>query len=444
VVDFTKHLQKAEEAVRRRNYDLAVELYRQLLDLDADLGEARAGLRRALHERHKHQAAGKWLGAVRGALPLSRAHTLLKLKRYDAAARALEDYLLQNPVDVDANLSLGGALEAAGQLRSARAVYEFVAELDPRNAAGLRRAGAMLRATGEHARALEFYERALGVDPRDQEALKARKDLAAETALSATSLDRATHSRERLSDEAETRSLERSRRLQLSPEELREERERLERQFADSPRDPDLMLRLAEVHQKLDDPEAALDLAQRALDYRQGDFDLLSRVGDLRSKVLKRAFARADKAGDRAAAERLERELLEHELADYRRRVELRPGDGPLRLALARRLLRAGDPDGALVELQKAQGDPRLRREVPELKARSFLAKGFSELAAKEFQNALDGLPDTDERAKDILYNLGQLAERAGDPAGAKAHFSRVFEVDIGFRDVAAKMEALR
>ena len=43
-VDYSKHIQKAEEAARRRNYDFAIELYQQILEIDADIGEARAGL----------------------------------------------------------------------------------------------------------------------------------------------------------------------------------------------------------------------------------------------------------------------------------------------------------------------------------------------------------------------------------------------------------------
>ena len=52
-VDFTKQIQKAEEAARRRNYDFAVELYQQILEIDPDQGEARAGLRQALRRRHE-------------------------------------------------------------------------------------------------------------------------------------------------------------------------------------------------------------------------------------------------------------------------------------------------------------------------------------------------------------------------------------------------------
>src|SRR6185436_13300079 len=57
-LDFSKQIQKAEEALRRRNYDFAVELYRQLTDLDPDQGEARSGLRRALKKRVE-QEGGK-------------------------------------------------------------------------------------------------------------------------------------------------------------------------------------------------------------------------------------------------------------------------------------------------------------------------------------------------------------------------------------------------
>jgi tetratricopeptide (TPR) repeat protein len=444
VVDFSKHLQKADEAVRRRNYDFAVELYRQLLDLDPDQGEARAGLRQALKQRAGAKGGGKLLRGLKGAMPLSKAHGLLKLKRHDAAARALEDYLESNPLDVEANLLLGGALEASGHLNSARAVYEFVAEVDPRNAEGLKRAGAMLQATGDFARALEFFERALEVDPRDQDALKARKDLAAESALSTSGLDQATHSRERLADAAQTQELERGRRSHLSEEELREELARAEERFHEEPSDPDRMLALATIHERLKDPEAALDLVERALDYRRGDAQLTARAGDLRSSILRRRLAEAGRRGDEAEADRIEAELALHELEDYRRRVAARPGDGSLRLALAQRLVRSEDLDGALAELQQAQDDPRLRREVAELKGRCFQGKGFPDLAAREFERALEGLPQTDERAKEILYTLGLLAEDQGDREAARGFYARVFEVDIGFRDVSQKMESLR
>jgi tetratricopeptide (TPR) repeat protein len=442
-VDFSKHIKKAEEAFRRRNYDFAIELYRQLIDLDPDQGEARAGLRQALKKRFEAKSGGRLLRAVSGALPLSRAKAMRKLGKHDAGAKALEDYLKGSPLDVEANLLLGMSLEDAEHYHSARAVYEFVAEIAPKNPEGLKRAGAMMHRTGDHEGALAYYERALEADPRDQDALKARKNLAAETALSRSDIGSVRHSRELIKDKTQARGLEMAQRRHRSDDELREDLEQLESRYAESPSDPDLMLSIADVHEKLKDPEAALDLVRRALQYRKDSFDLASRMGDLEAKVLKRKIALADKAGNQVEANELETQLLEFQVADHRRRLALRPGDAAIRLALARKLIRSGETDAALVELQKCQSEPRVRDDALFEMGRCFQAKGILDLARKQYEHALEGAKRIDDRAKDILYNLGSIAEDQGDSEQARSFYIRIYEVDIGYRDVADKMGAL-
>ncbi|MBL8863878.1 MAG: tetratricopeptide repeat protein [Planctomycetes bacterium] len=442
-MDFSKQLQKADEAVRRKNWDFAVELYQQLLELSPDLGEARAGLRQALKRRHDAKGGGsRFLRALGGAAPLAMAKTLAKAGKHDLAAKQLESYLASNPLDEEANLLLGIALESAGHANSARAVYEFLAEVAPRSAEGLRRAGAMTRRLGDPAKAIEYYERALQADPRDQEALRARKDLAAELALSGRSLPVA-HSREQIKDKEGARDLERASRLHVSDEDLREELARLEARYADEP-GPDLMLRLADVHEKLKDTDSALEWAERALSYRRDSFDLVAKVGDLRAKQVKKRIAEAGKRGDQARADELERDLFALEVEDWRRRVELRPADMSARLQLGRRLHRSGDVDGAMAELQKAATDPRVKREAQVLLAQCFQAKGFLDLARAEYERALEVAGPLDERGKEILYHLGSIAEAEGKPAEARAFYARIFGVDVGYRDVAARMERLR
>lgn len=444
-MDFSKQIQKAEEALRRRNFDFAVELFRQLVDLDPDQGEARAGLRRALKKRQEQEGdKSKLFRAVSGALPLSKAKTLQKLGRHDACAKALEDYLGGNPLDEEGNLLLGMSLEAAGHFKSALSVYEFTAEIAPKNPEALKRAGAMSQRAGDHARALTYFERALEADPRDQEALKARKNLAAETALSRSNSGTVGHSRELIKDKDRSRELERSKRLVLSEEELRAELTRLEERFAETPADVELMLQLADTHERLGDPAAALDFAERALSYRKDSFELVCKVGDLESKRLKKAVARADKGGKAEEAGALERELIVHEVKDYKRRVETRPSDAPLRLALAKKLLRADDVDGALAELQRCSGEPRVREEALFHLAQCFQQKGVFDLAKKEYERALAGTDGKSDRAKEILYNLGSIAEARGNREEARSFYIRIYEVDIGYRDVAAKMGTLR
>ncbi|MFT5731812.1 MAG: tetratricopeptide (TPR) repeat protein [Planctomycetota bacterium] len=443
-MDYSKHIQKAEEAARRRNYDFAVQLYQQILELEADQGEARAGLRRALKARHEAKKSGKFMKLMKGAGPLTMAKGLAKAGKFDAAAKAVETYLSSAPLDVEANMLLGTSLEAAGHFKSSLAVFGFIAEIDPKNAEGLKRAGAMMARTGEAAKALAYYERALEVDPRDRDALKARKDLAAEAALDTARYDTVAHSREQLVDVDETRRLEQSRRIHRTPEELEADRDRLEAKYADDPSDVDTMLALAEIHEKMRDPEAALDVLERALSYRKGDRELEEKIGKVRTKALKRALAKAGKGGNQEKADKIEAKLQEHEVSELRRRLAIHPGDGGLRLELGQILLTNGDLDGAASELQKALTDPRKAMDARLLLAQCFEAKGFGDLAAKEFEKVLDGMPENDQRRREILYSLAALAESGSDLKLAKSLYAQVYEVDVSFRDVAKKMEELR
>lgn len=443
-MDFSKQLQKAEEAVRRRNFDFAIELYKQLLEIEPDQGEARGGLRQALRKKHEMKKGGsRLLSAIGGAAPLVMAKTLRKAGKHEAAVKALESYLAGTPLDEDANLLLGLSLEDAGFYRSARAVYEFLAEIAPKRAEGLKRAGAMTARLGDHEKALEYYERALQADPRDQEAIKARKDLSAERALSKGDPGKVQHSREQIKDKEEARSLERAGRMHLSEADLREELAHLEARYATAP-DPDLMVSMAELHLRLEDPETALEWAERARSYRKDSFEIATFAGDLRVKLLKKRIAQAGRAGDEGQAEALEAELRSFETEEARRRVTLRPGDPALRLHLGRRLARNGDPDGAISELQKAVADPRSKREAQTLLAQCFREKGYLDLARREYERALEGIQGVDDRAKEILYNLGAIAESEGKPAEARAFYARIFEVDIGYRDIASRMERFR
>lgn len=443
-MDYSKHIQKAEEAVKRRNYDFAVQLYQQILEIEPDQGDARRGLRQALKAREGVKKGGRLLKLVKGAGPLTMARGLAKAGKHDVAAKACETYLAAAPLDVEANMLLGTSLEAAGHFRSALAVFEFIAEIDPRNAEGLKRAGGMMARTGDARRALEYYERALEADPRDRDALKARKDLAATAALESARYDQVSHSREQLVNAEATQDLERSQRRHRTPEELEADRDRLQDRFAEDSSNVDLMLELAEVHGKLRDPEAALDLLERALTYRPDDREILDEVGRVRTKALKRALARAGKRGDHEGADRIEAELLEHEAGELRRRIAVHPGDAGLRLELGQALFRAGDHDGAAAELQKAVTDPRRALEARMALARCFEAKGFGDLARGEYQKALDACSPNDQRAREILYSLASLSEAAGDLDRARELYTRIYEADVGFRDVAQKMEQLR
>ena len=120
-MDYSKHIQKADEAARRRNYDFAIQLYKQLLEINPDVGDARAGLRRAFRARHEAKGGRGLFGKLKGAGPLAAAKGLARAGRWDAAIKAYEGYLSTNPLDEEGNLLLGQALESGGYFSSALA-----------------------------------------------------------------------------------------------------------------------------------------------------------------------------------------------------------------------------------------------------------------------------------------------------------------------------------
>jgi tetratricopeptide (TPR) repeat protein len=57
-------------------------------------------------------------------------------------------------------------------------------------------------------------------------------------------------------------------------------------------------------------------------------------------------------------------------------------------------------------------------------------------------QNALKEKLVFDDEKKDLIYNLGVMLEQMGKREEAIEQFKQIYESDIGYRDVAAKVDA--
>lgn len=215
MVDLTKYLEQAADAAKRRNYAMAVKIYGQVLAIQPDFGEARAGLRKVLFQKVAQKPASKLSAILFGGLNIPIAGLMRLLGQHGAAAKGYERYLSYDPLAEGPNLKLANSLERAGLTKSALAVYVAYAEHQPRCLEACRAAGALYYEHGQVNEALAMYEQALKVDPRDQDSLKARKNLAAEGALASTGLEKAESSRDLIKDKDKQQQLERSERLQL-------------------------------------------------------------------------------------------------------------------------------------------------------------------------------------------------------------------------------------
>lgn len=448
-MDLSKHLEKAEDAIRRKNFDFGIDLYRQLLTVSPGDYNARAGLHRAYYKKHEAKPTPGWIAKVQGGPSLALARTLIAAKNHARAAEALESYLSLDPNNISANLELGATLEAAHLTDAALAVYETAAEAIPTAGDAWKRAGGILTKKREFARAIECYNKALEVNPRDQESLKARKDLAAEGALVTSGLEGGGHSRDLIKDKSHAAELERKQRVVQTGEEIDAEIDRLMGDLANEPGSIVTLREIAKLYERKNDLDAALDCIDRALQYTPNDFELKTRRGALKTRVLEREIEqlRARAANDPSAGEalaRAEKEKLAFEVEDARARVSEHPNDLTFRYKLGRILLKFGEVDEAVGELQKAVVDPRVKTDALVALGQAFFKKNLFDLARRQLEKALETIPPSSPRTKEVLYNLGVISEKTEAAKDALGFYLRIYEMDISYRDVADKVKKLQ
>jgi tetratricopeptide (TPR) repeat protein len=99
--------------------------------------------------------------------------------------------------------------------------------------------------------------------------------------------------------------------------------------------------------------------------------------------------------------------------------------------------------DEAISEFQKALRGHQNRVRTYEALGQCFLEKKQLPVAATILQRALSEPGARDEQLVGVLYLLGYVNESLGKPADAKGYYERVFGVDIQFRDVGDRLNAV-
>lgn len=450
-MDVTTHIAKAEEALRKKNFDYAESMLEQVLSLQPDHGAARRLWCAAIRQRAEKKGGGGWLSKL-GASPhkLSAAVSGLA-KSAGGKVRALEKSLANDALNPDGYLALGEALLAASLPDSAVAVFTALGEAEPKLAQPWKRAAAGHAMKGRADEALECLEKALKADPKDAEADRMRKNLAADVTLRKGAYEKATSTRELVRDAGAQARFERETRIHKSADDLADEERDARAALQQNAKDGRARRRLAELVAKREEWSEAERILKEGLALDDNASELKDRIGDLELQAVEREIKKleerlavAENPDFRADLDLLRADKRKLEAAEYRRRVEERPTDLTLWFALGRVLAEQGDVDEAIAAFQRSIKDPKTRSDSLMRLAGCFQKKGLLDLATKQLETALEEATPASDRGKSILYNLGLVAEQAGRRSDAFQHFSRIYEVDIHYRDVAKKIDALR
>jgi tetratricopeptide (TPR) repeat protein len=135
-------------------------------------------------------------------------------------------------------------------------------------------------------------------------------------------------------------------------------------------------------------------------------------------------------------------EKFNFQLADCLKRVERYPTDLAIKFELGQLYFQVGKIGEAIAEFQKAQANPNKRLAAMSLLAQCFAKRGMNDSAVRTLQNAIKEKPAFDEEKKDLIYQLGCVFEKMGKKAEAIEQFLVIYESDVTYRDVGAKVDA--
>jgi tetratricopeptide (TPR) repeat protein len=212
----------------------------------------------------------------------------------------------------------------------------------------------------------------------------------------------------------------------------------------------DLWMKKADTHRRL--AELANDVeqfgkAREALEKAQQldsfDFNIVIKLGDVIIDEHKNYIRTLDASGhDSTEAKQT---LMQIEVDEYRKRLERQPTEMSHKFNLGTRLLQLGQIETAAAEFQRTVADPRYRLKSYKFLGFCFGKKNMVDLAVKNYTAYLDTTEDAmSDESKEVRYLRGRQLEAAGRKEEAMADFSSLVEMDLSFKDCAARLEKLR
>jgi tetratricopeptide (TPR) repeat protein len=304
-------------------------------------------------------------------------------------------------------------------------------------------------AGGDTSQAERVLAELLRSSPNDGELNQAAKDLSARKTLDQggyNALEGGQGSyRDILKDKKEAASLEQEKRVVKAEDVTERLIGEYEARLQTEPNNLKLTRSLAELYAQKKQFDRALALYDRIQNSEMGnDPSLENAVAATVARRFEHQLEQLDPAAPDYAeqAASIQAEKLDFQVTNCRKRVEKYPTDLAIRFEMGQLYFQTGKINEAIAEFQKAQQNPHKRLVAMSCLAQCFAKKKMFDLAARTLQNAIKEKAVFDEEKKELVYNLGCVLESMGKKEEAIEQFKLIYEMDAGYKDVSAKMDA--
>lgn len=446
--------QKGTESLERKNLDYALALLQQLVTREPAFFDGRRALRAAQFAKAGGAGGGgggffkKMLSGASNSPMLAKAQFALRNNPAEALAAA-ESVLSSDPNSTAAHKVVAEAALAMELPQTAILSLEILNKATPGNKTITMQLARALSASGEVARADRLLGELARTHPHDMEIAQAMKNMSAHKTLTVGGYQEIADGqgtfRDALRNKDEATALEQEQRVVKSENVherlLAEYSKRLEAE----PDNLKLVRSMAETLSHLKRFDESLAYFQRIKESDLGNDPSLDRlITETRRRQLEHSITQLDPNDPAHAAQvaALQKQKQEFQLAECQKRVERFPTDLGIRYELGMIFFQAGRYTEAIQELQKAQQNPHKRIAAMSLLGQCFAARGINDLAARTFQNAIKEKQIFDDEKKELVYALGTVLEKMGKRDEALDQFKLIYETDIGYKDVGAKIDA--
>lgn len=456
-----ENYRRGNEAVEKKNWDLAVENYGMCVKLAPDKLHYRQLLRQTTRKKYNDNGTGAGMLAKAKLMGIrSRVSSAKKKADWSEVDKACEEGLLVNPWDVQLLADLGEAHKNLKNLDIARESYRLACAIDKNNKDLHRSLAEILAEKGEYDEATRIWEHIYKLDPLDGHA---RNMITSMQTLKTThrggyddaksTLDVAAKkddkpNRNAYDDYAPTSKAQAN---ALAPGESVEND--LKQAIRKEPDNIAHYTKLGLYYRKNKQFDEAAEILTKALQISGNSADIRELVEDveldkmrLNIELGKARAAKSSDPVDRENVSALSVELIKREIEVLGARVERYPQDMNKKYDLATRFMKLQKWTLAIPLMQRASQDPRLKGKALLGLGKCFiydkklpLARGQLERAIPELNHEQD--PDS---YKEGHYLLGRVLEELGDKTNAEKHYGDVLVVDYDYKDCRKRLEDIQ
>jgi tetratricopeptide (TPR) repeat protein len=470
-----------------RNFDYGIHLLLDCCKIDPGNLLYRQKLRLIEKAKYRNNMRGSLLARLTSWPIRARMKTALHARDYLKVLEHGERILMRNPWDVGAQMDMAEAAERLGLLDMAVWTLEQARQKQPKDVPLNRALARLYEKRGNFTQAIALWELIRKAKPDDAEAQQKIKDLAADDTIARGQYHTVVRAKED-SDEApalpkpgapppqpkkgstdEMPAARRQRETATPPskglpvasadqtDETPPGIDRLEREAAplrarlkDDPTNPYLYLQLAAVYRRGEDLDKARAVLQEGLGATGNAFELSVQLADLDIEPFRRNLAiteeklkaAPDNAELRRLRMRLRKEIDTRELDLHRQKADRYPTEMGHRYEVGIRLLRLGQIDEAIRELQASRGDPRYHWQSLLALGQCFKARNNWRLAERNFEEALKNLPAAEiNHRKEVLYELAVGCAEANDLNKAIDMGTELANIDFSYRDIGRLLD---